>query len=165
MNDQFSSLNSSTLRSPKVVIIGAGMTGRDSLHIDEAWKDKIEAYRSVLLKDYPNFFLMLGPHTPMANFSVIAMSEVQADYIMQLLDGWMQGDFDTVSPKQEAITRYQQFIRDGLSGSAWASGCQSWYMDADGDAIVWPYSWGAYVDAMAKPELDDLNLYKQPASV
>ena len=138
--------------------------GKNNVDIDESWKDKIEAYKSVLLKDYPNFFLMLGPHTPIANFSVIAMSEVQGDYIMQLLDGWMQGDFDTVSPKQEAITQYQQFIRDGLAGSAWSSGCQSWYLDADGDAIVWPYSWGAYVETMAKPELADLDLNKLTVS-
>jgi cation diffusion facilitator CzcD-associated flavoprotein CzcO len=139
------------------------LTGSNGVDIEAAWKHKIEAYRSVLLKDYPNFFLMLGPHTPIANFSIIAMSEVQGDYIMQLIDKWMQGDFDTVSPKQEAITAYQQFIRDGLSGSTWASGCQSWYLDADGDAIVWPYSWASYVESMSQPIFSDLDLRKQDA--
>jgi len=140
------------------------LAGSDGVDIEAAWKDKIEAYRSVLLKDYPNFFLMLGPHTPIANFSIIAMSEVQGDYIMQLIDKWMQGDFDTVSPKQEAITAYQQFIRNGLSGSTWASGCQSWYLDADGDAIVWPYSWASYVESMTHPIFSDLDLRKRDVS-
>jgi len=45
-----------------------------------------------------------------------------------------------------------------LKGSTWASGCQSWYLDADGDAIVWPYSWDHYVKAMASPVLADLDL-------
>ena len=108
---------------------------------------------------------MLGPHTPIANFSIIAMSEVQGDYIMQLLDKWMQGEFDTVSPKQEAITAYQGFIRAGLSGSTWASGCQSWYLDADGDAIVWPFSWARYVESMAEPVWADFDLRKQNTSI
>ena len=141
------------------------LKGSDNVDIEDAWKDKVEAYRSVLLKGYPNFFLMLGPHTPIANFSIIAMSEVQGDYIMQLLDKWMQGEFDTVSPKQEAITAYQTFIRAGLSGSTWASGCQSWYLDADGDAIVWPFSWARYVESMAEPVWADFDLRKQNTSI
>lgn len=162
-------MNDGTLHQCDVLVLSTGfkalsymrpmaLVGDNNVAIDEAWKDKIEAYHSVLLKDYPNFFLMLGPHTPIANFSVIAMSEVQGDYIMQLIDAWMLGDFDTVAPQQEAVDRYQQFIRDGLKGSTWASGCQSWYLDADGDAIVWPYSWDHYVKVMASPVLADLDL-------
>src|SRR5690606_19730665 len=46
--------------------------GRNGLSIDDAWKNKITAYRSLLIPEFPNFFLMLGPNSPIGNYSVIA---------------------------------------------------------------------------------------------
>lgn len=134
------------------------LVGENDLHIDQAWERKPKAYRSILLDGFPNFFLMLGPNTPIGNFSVIAMSEVQMDYIMQLIQQWQRQKFDNVAAKAEAIENFNQYIKDGLAGTSWTGGCQSWYLDADGTPVLWPYTWQRWVDEMATPNLDELNI-------
>ncbi len=133
------------------------LVGRDNLHIDKAWEHKIKAYRSMMLTDYPNFFLMLGPNTPIGNFSVIAMSEVQGDYVVKMIDKWRDREFDECEARQSAIDDFNAYIKAGLTGTSWVGGCQSWYLDADGDPILWPYTWQRWVDEMKEPQMEHIN--------
>lgn len=133
------------------------LIGRNNLHIDQAWAHKIKAYRSMMLSDYPNFFLMLGPNTPIGNFSVIAMSEVQADYLIKMIDKWRDREFDEFEAKPEAIDEFTAYIKEGLKGTSWVGGCQSWYLDADGDPILWPYTWKRWVDEMKEPQMEHIQ--------
>jgi len=131
------------------------VTGLNGLDINEAWRDKVQSYRSVVIPNFPNFFLMLGPNTPIGNYSVIAMSEVQADYILKLIAQWQTRKFDALDVKPEAFKSFNQSMKQGMKGTAWTSGCQSWYLDADGDPVVWPYTWDRWVSEMKAPSMDD----------
>ena len=133
------------------------LVGRNNVHIDKAWAHKIKAYRSMLLSDYPNFFLMLGPNTPIGNFSVIAMSEVQTDYVIKLIDKWRAHEFDEFEAKPQAIDDFTAYVKEGLKGTSWVGGCQSWYLDVDGDPILWPYTWQRWVDEMKEPQMEHIN--------
>ncbi|GGQ31927.1 flavin-containing monooxygenase [Shewanella litoralis] len=133
------------------------LIGRNNVHIDKAWAHKIKAYRSMLLSDYPNFFLMLGPNTPIGNFSVIAMSEVQTDYVIKLINKWRAREFDEFEAKPQAIDAFTAYVKEGLKGTSWVGGCQSWYLDADGDPILWPYTWQRWVDEMKEPQMEHIN--------
>jgi len=133
------------------------LTGRDGLSIDQAWSKKIQAYRSVCLPGFPNFFLMLGPNTPIGNYSVIAMSEVQSKYVLQLVDHWRNRTLETVEATEEAKLSYNAHLRAGMSNTVWVGGCQSWYLDADGDPAMWPYTWQQWEKEMAQPVLDDFH--------
>ena len=132
------------------------LVGRESLHIDQAWSKSIKAYRSILLPNYPNFFLMLGPNTPIGNFSVIAMSEVQGNYVLKLIDKWRRSEFDEIEPRPQAIKAFNEYVKRGLKGTAWVGGCQSWYLDAEGDPVLWPYTWSQWVKEMSEPKMGDL---------
>lgn len=134
------------------------LVGRNGVHIEDAWKNKIQAYRSLFLPDFPNFFLMLGPNTPIGNYSVIAMSEVQTNYILQLIEQWRAGKFTAISAKPEALKRYNEYLKAGMSTTAWVGGCQSWYLDKDGDPAMWPYTWTQWVEEMQTPDYADFDL-------
>jgi cation diffusion facilitator CzcD-associated flavoprotein CzcO len=131
------------------------MHGKNGLSIDEAWGKKVQAYRSVCLPDFPNFFLMLGPNTPIGNYSVIEMSEVQGRYVMQLIQKWREGELETIEASHEATRNYNDYLRAGMKNTVWVGGCQSWYLDADGDPAMWPYTWGQWVKEMELPQMDD----------
>ncbi len=131
------------------------LTGRDGLSIDKAWEKKVQAYRSVCLPGFPNFFLMLGPNTPIGNYSVIAMSEVQTNYVLKLIDHWRRGRLGSIEATEEAKVRYNDYIKAGMGKTVWVGGCQSWYLDADGDPAMWPYSWDQWVKELEEPLLDD----------
>ncbi len=134
-------------------------TGRNGLSIDEAWSKKIQAYRSMLVPGFPNYICMLGPNSPIGNYSVIAMSEVQADYALQLVKHWQAGELQTIEAKPGAMQRWNAMLRERMGNTVWASGCNSWYLDVDGDPLTWPDTWQAWVALMQEPELDDF--YRQ----
>lgn len=140
------------------------LKGRDGLDIEEAWSRKIQAYRSVCLPGFPNFFLMLGPNSPIGNYSVIAMSEAQTAYILKLIEHWKQGTLETVEATEEAKQRFNAYLREGMKDTVWVGGCQSWYLDGDGDPAMWPYSWNQWVKELQEPDLDDFH-HRTPAEV
>jgi cation diffusion facilitator CzcD-associated flavoprotein CzcO len=137
---------------PTAYMRPVNMRGRSGQSIDEAWAEKIVTYRSVAMPGFPNNFLMLGPNTPTGNYSVIAMSEVQCDYILQLIEAWREGDYDEIDVSEKTAKEFSSYIRKGMGKTAWASGCSSWYLDADGDPILWPYSWERWEEEMAQPQ-------------
>lgn len=134
-------------------------TGRNGLSIDKAWEKKIAAYRSLLIPEFPNFFLMLGPNSPIGNYSVIDMSEIQADYCISVIRAWQAGTLETIEVKPEAVEQWRAMLKSRMNHTVWASGCQSWYLDADGDPLTWPDKWTAWVNMMNNL---DLSAFQQP---
>lgn len=132
------------------------LRGKNGVKIDERWGRKVQAYRSLLIPEFPNFFLMLGPNTPIGNFSVIAMSEVQTKYILQLIKKWQRGEFEEVSASQSSLDEFNAYLKEGMKKTVWLGGCQSWYLDEDGDPAMWPYSWKQWEKEMSEPNMNDL---------
>ncbi|MDQ7049411.1 MAG: NAD(P)/FAD-dependent oxidoreductase [Enterobacterales bacterium] len=133
------------------------LIGKNGISIEQAWSQEIKLYRSMFMPEFPNFFLMLGPNTPIGNYSVIAMSEVQTDYLIQLIKKWQFGEFNQIEPKPSAVKAFNEMVKQGLKSTAWVGGCQSWYLDAQGDPILWPYDWQRWVDEMKTPDMEDFN--------
>ena len=131
------------------------LRGRGGLSIEDAWAHKVQAYRSLCIPGFPNFFLMLGPNSPIGNYSVIAMSEVQTAYVLKLIELWRRGELPAVEATEEAKQRFNAYLREGMGKTVWVRGCQSWYLDADGDPAMWPYSWEQWVAEHEQPVLDD----------
>ncbi|GBF41942.1 flavoprotein [Leptospira ellinghausenii] len=134
------------------------LTGENGISIESVWKKKVQAYRSLFIPHFPNFVLMLGPNTPIGNFSVIAMSEVQTKYIIKIIEDWRKGKFNAIDAKEEALQRFAAYLKKGMVGTVWLGGCQSWYLDPDGDPAMWPYTWSRWEKEMKSPDYQDFNL-------
>jgi len=130
--------------------------GRNGLSIEDAWKKKIQAYRSLLIPGFPNFFLMLGPNSPIGNYSVIAMSEMQADYCIALIKFWQQNKLQDIEVKPQALEQWRAMLKSRMEHTVWSSGCNSWYLDADGDPLTWPDKWKNWVSMMSDINTRDL---------
>ena len=44
-----------------------------------------------------------------------------------------------------------------MGKTVWVGGCQSWYLDADGDPILWPYTWERWESEMGEPAMQDFH--------
>jgi cation diffusion facilitator CzcD-associated flavoprotein CzcO len=130
--------------------------GRNGLSIDDAWKEKISAYRSLLIPEFPNFFLMLGPNSPIGNYSVIAMSEMQADYCITLIKLWQENKLKQIESTPKAVQEWRSMLKSKMSHTVWTSGCSSWYLDKDGDPLTWPDKWKNWVTMMKDINTNDL---------
>jgi cation diffusion facilitator CzcD-associated flavoprotein CzcO/acetyl esterase/lipase len=121
-----------------MAVAGAGRT------LEEAWADGPRAYRTVALPGFPNLFTIMGPHSPIGNFSLIAVAESQAAYVLGWIEALRRGEVVAVSPTDEATDEatdeYNAELRAALPDTVWASGCTSWYLGPDGLPELWPWS-------------------------
>lgn len=138
--------------------------GRDGVSINDRWSKKVQAYRSILVPQFPNFFLMLGPNSPIGNYSVITMSEIQAEYALKLVDQWREGKIETIEAKDEALQDWNAMLKSKMSNTVWSSGCTSWYLDADGDPLTWPDTWKNWVAVMREPDMTHFHISEPKAA-
>lgn len=118
-----------------ITIVGDG-----GLTLDEAWADGPYAYRTVALPRFPNLFMLIGPHSPIGNNSLITIAESQADYALAWIERIRRGEVHHVAPSGTATVTYNDELRSALPRTRWASGCTSWYIGKDGLPELWPWT-------------------------
>jgi hypothetical protein len=107
---------------------------------------------------FPNYFMLVGPNSPIGNISVIDVSECQTDYIMDCIRKLEREAGKALVPKREAAEAFQQELREAMKGTVWVSGCNSWYLDADGTPTLWPWSARRFHQVMRRPKFADFEL-------
>lgn len=129
--------------------------GRHGKTLDDAWSRGNYAYRAIAIPDFPNWFMIGGPNSPIGNFSFLMTAERQLEYIMQLLRLLQSGKAREISPAGEATAIFNNEIKSSMEGSIWASGCRSWYLDKNGNVASWPWSYARFEAGMRSPALED----------
>lgn len=134
------------------------VTGRDGLTVERLWAHGPKAHLGVALPGFPNLFMLMGPHSPVGNYSLTAIAEAQAGYIVGWIQRWCDHEFDTVAPTVGATDRFNASMREAMPGTVWATGCTSWYLGADGTPELWPWTPNAYLRRLAAvPETGDFE--------
>lgn len=115
-----------------------GLPGRDLMR---DWKDGAEAYYGTTVAGYPNFYQLVGPNTGLGHNSIIFMIEAQVHYVMQCLKRLQEKGADYLDVKREVQRAFNDKLQSKFKGTVWASGCSSWYQQADGrNVLLWPGS-------------------------
>jgi cation diffusion facilitator CzcD-associated flavoprotein CzcO len=137
-----------------VIIFGTGfhvtdaldalrLTGRGGRKLSEAWSDGMSAYLGTAVSGFPNMFLLIGPNTGLGHSSMIFMIEAQVHYIIDCLRLLSRTKATAIDVRPRVMDAFNAGIQRKLSGTVWASGCTSWYLDANGkNTTVWPgFTW------------------------
>jgi cation diffusion facilitator CzcD-associated flavoprotein CzcO len=123
--------------------------------LDEAWREGPSAYLTVAVAGFPNMFMLMGPYSPLVNVPVHESVELQADYIVRLLESLQRRGVRAVAPTPDAEDRWMAEIRAGMTPTVWANGCQSWYIGPDGVAVQWPFTRQRLHSLLRGPDLAD----------
>lgn len=117
--------------------------GLQEADLNVAMTQQREHYLGITVAKFPNMFLMMGPNTGLGHNSMVFMIEAQARYIVQCIDALRDKNLTYLDVRQEAQHEYSQDVQNRLQKSVWASGCQSWYLSADGhNGAAWPgFTW------------------------
>lgn len=134
--------------------------GNGGIDLSEYWTPNPRAYFAVTVPHFPNFFLLNGPTGPVGNFSLTDIAEKQWGYTDALLDLVRSGLVDAIEPTEQALESYETRRATAAMNTVFASGCSSWYLDAQGVPQVWPWTYAYFVEAMTHP---DLAAYGIPA--
>jgi cation diffusion facilitator CzcD-associated flavoprotein CzcO len=134
------------------------VVGAEGLSLKEAWAQGPRTYRSVTLPGFPNYFMIVGPNSPIGNISIIDVSETQTQYILDCIERVAGVEGKAIVPKREAAEAFQASLRDAMKGTVWVTGCNSWYIDPDGSPTLWPWSADHFHEVMRRPEFSDFEL-------
>lgn len=140
------------------------LVGRDGIAADDVWRDGPRAYQTVALPGFPNFFMMLGPHSPVGNLALTTVAESQADHILGWIQRWRKGEFDTVEPTWSAMEDFNAKLRAAMPNTVWTTGCNSWYLNKDGVPEVWPFSPGEHRAMLANTDVAQYDLRRHAAA-
>jgi cation diffusion facilitator CzcD-associated flavoprotein CzcO len=116
------------------------LVGEGGVTLDEAWADGPKAYQTVALAGFPNFFMFMGPNSPVGNYSLTAIAETQASYVLHWVGAWQCGEVETVAPTQEATDAFYRQVRKAMPNTVWTTGCDSWYLGKDGQPELFPWT-------------------------
>ena len=134
------------------------VVGRGGKRLEDAWADGPFSYKAISVPEFPNLFRLNGPYGPVGNFSLIDVAEMQFSYIMQLVDQIRSGSCRELSASQSATELFDAERIEAAKKTIWASGCNSWYLDASGVPAAWPFTFDRFTEEMEKPNLDHYDL-------
>lgn len=137
--------------------------GRGGETLKEAWDGRIEAHRTVMVPDFPNFFFLLGPNSGLGHNSVILMIEAQVNYILRCLEVLEKRGLRWMAPRPEATEAYNRALQRGMLRTAFSGGCGAWYTDdQDRNFTLWPWSTLRYFWSMRRPDPREFEFQADP---
>lgn len=151
--------NDGTLREVDTIIYGTGfeatgflapmkVTGLKGQSLNERWQNGAEAYMGMTVSGFPNLFILYGPNTNLGAGSIIYMLEAQQKYVTQAVQTLQKQSLRYVDVKPDIINGYNLMLRRrSKEDSVYETGCQSWYITADGRNTV---SWVGYMNEFAR---------------
>lgn len=116
------------------------LVGPGGLTLTEAWAEGPRAYRTVAVPGFPNFFMLMGPNSPVGNYALTAIAETQATYVLAWIRRWQRGEFKTTTPSEAATEAYYRDVDGALPDTVWATGCDSWYLGQNGKPELFPWA-------------------------
>jgi cation diffusion facilitator CzcD-associated flavoprotein CzcO len=108
------------------------VTGRDGRRLSEAWSQGAVAYKGMTVSGFPNWFILMGPNTGPGHTSVLVYTESQIAYVLQALRVLRAENLRTLDVRQDVQDDYNAGLQRRMKHTAWSSGCNSWYLGADG---------------------------------
>ncbi|MGE2720729.1 flavin-containing monooxygenase [Mycolicibacterium celeriflavum] len=132
--------------------------GEDSVSLDDAWTDGPQAYRSVAVPGFPNMFMLMGPHSPIGQQSLVIIAENQADYAMWWIERIRDGEIEAAAPTDIATKDYNEQMKSAMPQTVWTTGCNSWYLDKHGLPELFPWEPVRHRRLLASPERSDFEV-------
>ncbi|KXN84254.1 Putative sterigmatocystin biosynthesis monooxygenase stcW [Leucoagaricus sp. SymC.cos] len=134
-----------------------GLNGR---LLSEAWEVEPQTYFGIATPDFPNYFVFLGPTSPVGNGPVQVGMEAQADYALKLINRWQTENIHSITPKAEAVQEFMDYKNEFMKNMVWSFECRSWYKSHKVDSPVrslWPGSSLHHLECLAEPRYEDWN--------
>ncbi len=142
----------------KAFVRPVNLVGVDGVTLEDLWKPEPRAHNTVCLPGFPNVFMLMGPNSPIGNLSLVPIAERQAEYAIKWIELIARGEIAHAAPRMDALERFQAEIRAAMPGTVWTTGCDSWYLGADGVPILWPFGRERFEATLAEPQLDEFEV-------
>lgn len=135
------------------------ISGENGVSLRAAWADGMQANLGTAVAGFPNFFILLGPHTGLGHNSVVLMVEAQVAHIGRVLDDMRARDLSAITPNPEKQSEFTKEMHTRHANSVWqVGGCTSWYQDAQGrNTTLWPGTVSEFRKRLAKAGIEQYH--------
>jgi cation diffusion facilitator CzcD-associated flavoprotein CzcO len=134
------------------------VVGEGGVTLAEAWAGGARAYRSVAVPGFPNMFMLMGPHSPIGNQSLVPIAEDQADYAVWWITRIADGRVGSAAPTEMATKEYNEEMKSAMPQTVWLTGCTSWYLGEDGLPELFPWRPGRHRELLRTPDPRDFEV-------
>ncbi|KAL4784190.1 hypothetical protein BJX76DRAFT_347993 [Aspergillus varians] len=119
--------------------------GRGSRSRDEHWKEfgYIEAYQSIAMNEFPNFFYILGPNCGRAHTSTLFAIESFTHLILRVIRPVLEGRASAVEPKQDSERRYNHLLHSAIEKTVFTDTCGTYFNDRQTGRNWFIYPWSS----------------------
>lgn len=104
-----------------------GVIGQNGLTLRERWSPFSETYLTVMVDQFPNYFIMLGPNAAIGSGSLTIILEAQGDYIVSCIRKLQKEDYTSMVPKAARVHDFSQYVDEYFKKTVYMDGCNSWY--------------------------------------
>jgi hypothetical protein len=133
--------------------------GRQKKVLSEQWNQTADAYLGMSVAGFPNFFLLYGPNTHLAQGSTIFMIECQSRYIVKCIQVYEKRGIDAMEVKPDVVQKFTQAMQTASSKTVFTTSCTSWYKISHGKVLnVWPGYATQYWWQTRKPKLSHFQI-------
>ncbi len=112
--------------------------GIGGVSLRDSWKHGAHAYLGITTHGFPNLFMMYGPNTHLGHNSIVIMSEAQARYIVQCIEGLAKRGALSLDVRRDVEQRYNDVLQERLKAMVWNTVEASWYKDGSRITNNWP---------------------------
>ncbi len=115
------------------------IVGRDGVCLRERWHDDdASAYLGITVPDFPNLFLLSGPHTVLGHGgSYLTIAEAQVRYVVDLLCQLAERDLASVEVRKDVHDAYNERVEAAHRAMVWSHpGMSSWYRNRAGRVVA-----------------------------
>ena len=143
-------------------LMGIDISGINGQDLNAVWKDNgFESYYGTTVSGFPNAFILAGPNTGIGHTSLVVMIEAQFNYVMDAIKKIKFQDIKYIDVKESVQTQFCQSMQDKMVGTAWTSGCNSWYLSDSGkNFTIWPDFTYKYIRQTKNINLNDYQVVK-----
>lgn len=159
--------------SPRYPVIGS-----KGIALADQWKTKPEAYMSLAVENFPNYFsesglailsemcmltdaVFLGPNSPAGHGSILPIIEHATKYMINVIKKIQTKGIKTMSPSHEAVRDFNEHVTQYMDRTAWTSPCRSWFKNGTIDGPVTATHPGSRIHwfhMLDEPNFEDFNL-------
>ncbi|OAL18058.1 hypothetical protein AYO22_10980 [Fonsecaea multimorphosa] len=141
--------------SPRYPIIG-----RNGVNLQDKWDKSPESYLSVLAEDMPNYFVYLGPASPIGHGSLVGSVEIITSYIGDLIKKLQQENYSSFCLKPGLAAAWKNHCLAWLEKTAWNSPCVSTYKNGTKDGSLVSLHGGSrlhYFSLLRRKRYEDID--------
>lgn len=113
--------------------------GIGGVSLADYWSGQAKAYYGMNVSHFPNMLLIMGPNSGPGHTSVLIYQEAQYKYITKYTQTLLRKKLRYLDVKEDVMKQQFEYFQNRMRNSTWLSGCQSWYLNADGsNSTMWP---------------------------